>query len=1121
MVTGSVVLGGAAAAVNSPQPTVASADPIDASPNILEGRVLDITQVGNRIYVGGTFTQVKDTDGTTLSRPYLFAMDATSFAVDRTFVPALNGSVLGLAPASDGTGVFVAGSFRTVNGIASRGLAKLDPATGVRIATFSAPANADVNDVVVRGSTVYIGGAFTSVKKASRLKLAAVDATTGDVRASLNVPVAGERYADRVGPSVFRLDATPDGSKLVLIGNFRTVGGLAREQVAVIDTAADPAVVSAWATASYEPMCASVFDSYTKGLDISPDGTWMVIATTGAFGGQSKLCDSVARWDLTATSDGQVPVWVEYTGGDTLLSAAITDTAVYVGGHQRWHNNGHTSGEYAGPGAVRRSGVAALDPTTGVPLSWNPGRTPGRGLEAIFSNSTHVFFGSDTEQFGGESGKRLAILPVAGGAANPAPQTVALPVAGIAGRADGTATGFTFDGQSFGTGTAPTFGWATVSGAFVQNGQLVTLGVDDVMRTRTYSDTLRPANTNLTSKAKYLGDPPRNSDGTGTNGSSFYATADALAYRGGKIFYTRINDTKLFWRKVSLESGIVGSQEFVADASRDWSTTTGLEIAGRWLYASDTTGTLTRTYLGADDRLVASSRTVVDAGGAMSWADVTDLVFVPVAGVGYEPAPPTAGGAVVCPAGQYRAEYFANKGLSGTPDTVRCETRIDYSWGIGAPSGTTLAPDNYSVRWTGTFDFAGGITTFTTTTDDGARLWVDGTLLIDRWIDQGSTAVSSTTNLTGGDHTVVMEYYENAGDASARLGVTSTPAPPEPTITCAPGQLIATYWANRALSGAAALERCENGPGFAYSWGSGSPGTGVPVDNFSGRWRSTLDVDVSRHVTFTVRTDDGVRLYVDGALLINQWTDRGPTTNTVTLVLEAGAHAVEMQYYEKGSGAVAEYSATLGTVVVPPKTVLLVVNDPVALRSAEAATAARLQARNLAVTYVDDALVDAAAADGFDLVWVASTVTASSIGDRLDATTAPVVVSDTNSFVRLDLSLGSGNQGTTPATTVTVVADGDPLAAGRTGTVSVLGAAGELGFGTPNVAPGGATVVAEVVAGRAGIFRYGPGSTLATGATAAGCRIGVPFEGSTVANLTVDGAALFDAAIDDALSVTC
>jgi hypothetical protein len=128
--------------------------------------------------------------------------------------------------------------------------------------------------------------------------------------------------------------------------------------------------VTDWATTRFQQQCASVFDTYMRDVDVSPDGSYFVVGTTGAYRAGS-LCDAASRWELGTSGSGQQPTWVDYTGGDTLYSVAITGTAVYVGGHQRRMNNSFAA-DKAGPGAVAREGIAALDPVNGLPFSWNP-----------------------------------------------------------------------------------------------------------------------------------------------------------------------------------------------------------------------------------------------------------------------------------------------------------------------------------------------------------------------------------------------------------------------------------------------------------------------------------------------------------------------------------------------------------------------------------------------------------------------------------------------------------------------------------------------------------------------------------------------------------------------------
>jgi SpoIID/LytB domain protein len=181
---------------------------------------------------------------------------------------------------------------------------------------------------------------------------------------------------------------------------------------------------------------------------------------------------------------------------------------------------------------------------------------------------------------------------------------------------------------------------------------------------------------------------------------------------------------------------------------------------------------------------------------------------------------------------------------------------------------------------------------FSTTTDDGIRLWIDGKLLIDKWKDQGPTIYTAKTTLPGsGKHTIKMEYYERGGGAVAKLSWRNL--------------FIGEYFNNAYLSGTPNLTRTDEKINF--NWGSGSPASGIASDNFSVRWSSNKWFNEGAY-RFTVKTDDGVRLWVDGKLLIDKWRDQGSTTYTADRIFSTGFHSIKMEYYEKGGGAVAKLS---------------------------------------------------------------------------------------------------------------------------------------------------------------------------------------------------------------------
>lgn len=246
---------------------------------------------------------------------------------------------------------------------------------------------------------------------------------------------------------------------------------------------------------------------------------------------------------------------------------------------------------------------------------------------------------------------------------------------------------------------------------------------------------------------------------------------------------------------------------------------------------------------------------------------------------------------------QYRAEYFTNRSLSGSPAFIRCESSINNDWGNNGP-GNGISNDNFSVRWTGRFTFASGSYTFIARADDGVRVYIDGAQILDGWKDQGATEYRATRSMSAGEHEVRMEYYENGGGAVAQLRWQQT------GVTCT-NQYKAEYFTNRSLSGSPTVIRCENWP-VNWDWGGGSPASGIPADNFSARWTARVSFNAGRY-TFTAVGDDGVRVYLDGALIVDGWRDQGATEYRSTRDVSAGNHDVRFEYYENGGGALARF----------------------------------------------------------------------------------------------------------------------------------------------------------------------------------------------------------------------
>ncbi|GAB4539413.1 MAG: hypothetical protein Kow0063_28190 [Anaerolineae bacterium] len=243
----------------------------------------------------------------------------------------------------------------------------------------------------------------------------------------------------------------------------------------------------------------------------------------------------------------------------------------------------------------------------------------------------------------------------------------------------------------------------------------------------------------------------------------------------------------------------------------------------------------------------------------------------------------------------WRGEYYDNPTLNGNPALVRNDVAINFDWRGGSPAAG-LPADNFSARWTRNLSFQAGTYRFYAYVDDGARLWVDGMLVIDQWHDSPPTIYSADVNLSEGAHSLRMEYYEHAGDALAQLTWERLESYPD---------WKAEYYANRRLNGDPVLVRNE--VEIDHNWGTVSPGGNVPADNFSARWTRKVNFEDATYL-FRVRVDDGVRLWLDDTLIIDDWRDGSPRLIEAERQVSQGKHWIEVEYYEHTGGALIEVS---------------------------------------------------------------------------------------------------------------------------------------------------------------------------------------------------------------------
>lgn len=273
---------------------------------------------------------------------------------------------------------------------------------------------------------------------------------------------------------------------------------------------------------------------------------------------------------------------------------------------------------------------------------------------------------------------------------------------------------------------------------------------------------------------------------------------------------------------------------------------------------------------------------------------------------GAAPAPTPAPTSPPAASAQWRGAYYANVDLSGEPLFVRNDAGVNFRWGLRSPD-TRLNIDHFSVRWTRTVNFRGGLYRFTMTVDDGARVWVDDKLVIDQWWVQPETTYTAEVVMTAGNHPMTVEYFDDTGNATAqfsfvRLGAAPvTPPPPATPPSSAPTDAWrGEYYGNVDLSGSPLLTRDD--PYIGFEWGLNSPASGIPADFFGVRWTRKVSFDKGPYA-FCAMADDGVRLFVDGVRLIDEWHPSNSQSYCATRELTKGAHEVKVEYYEDGAQA--------------------------------------------------------------------------------------------------------------------------------------------------------------------------------------------------------------------------
>jgi uncharacterized protein YgiM (DUF1202 family) len=261
--------------------------------------------------------------------------------------------------------------------------------------------------------------------------------------------------------------------------------------------------------------------------------------------------------------------------------------------------------------------------------------------------------------------------------------------------------------------------------------------------------------------------------------------------------------------------------------------------------------------------------------------------------------------------GAWEARFWNNRNLTGNSVLTRQDASINFDWGGGSPAPQVFT-DNFSVQWTQTANLPAGTYRFSATADDGMRVLVDNVPIIDAWYDSQVRTIVADVFLSAGNHNIVVQYYEAGGLAVAKMGfvqISGQPQPPPPTNTW-----FNEYFTNTSLSGAPTLTGTTSAVNF--NWGSGTPTPGFPADFFSVRFIRNVPLEQARY-RFTVTADDGVRVWVNNSLIIDQWRVQGATTFNAEIDVPAGNVPVKVEYFENTGLAKVQLNWTKAAVVPP------------------------------------------------------------------------------------------------------------------------------------------------------------------------------------------------------------
>jgi len=273
---------------------------------------------------------------------------------------------------------------------------------------------------------------------------------------------------------------------------------------------------------------------------------------------------------------------------------------------------------------------------------------------------------------------------------------------------------------------------------------------------------------------------------------------------------------------------------------------------------------------------------------------------------------------------------------TGTPDLVRIDATVDFDPSAGRPSN--FSKNNFVVRWLGSITVPeSGDYTFNTRTDDGVRLWINGTLVINDWTKSANSKGSKDSlpknndsadiNLVAGkQYQIKMEYFQATGDEVAQLSwirpsssnyeiIPSAALSTEIVAITEPSQgLLGSYWNQNSPPNSTFPTSTPDMTRLDYQvnfhWGQDMPDSTITTPQYAVSWTGSVLASQTADYYFSTQTNDGVKLWINGNLIIDDLDNSGSRNNISGVVsLVAGQYyEIRMEYMQDTGQAVAHLS---------------------------------------------------------------------------------------------------------------------------------------------------------------------------------------------------------------------